>query len=154
LSAGRRLRSEFTNADDSPGLMLWRVTNRWQAAQRAALKPFGLTHVKFVLLASLSWLGGDAAPTQQQLAEHAGTDPMMASQVLRALERQQLVERLPHPADRRARILRVTPAGADLADRANAAVEACDAEFFAPLADRGTDLLELLRRLVRPGPVR
>ena len=44
------------DADDSPGFLLWQVTNKWQAAQRAALKPFGLTHVQFVLLASLTWL--------------------------------------------------------------------------------------------------
>jgi hypothetical protein len=49
------LRSEFTDAELSPGLLLWRVTNAWQAAQRAALRPFDLMHVQFVLLASLSW---------------------------------------------------------------------------------------------------
>ena len=48
----------FASADDSTGLLLWQVTNRWQAAQRAALKPHGLTHVQFVLLASLTWLAG------------------------------------------------------------------------------------------------
>jgi hypothetical protein len=26
------LHSEFTDADDSPGFMIWRVTNAWQAA--------------------------------------------------------------------------------------------------------------------------
>jgi hypothetical protein len=33
----RSLGTEFTAAEDSPGLLLWQVTNRWQAAQRAAL---------------------------------------------------------------------------------------------------------------------
>ncbi len=46
------LRTRFASADQSPGLLLWQVTNRWQAAQRAALAPLGLTHVQFVLLAS------------------------------------------------------------------------------------------------------
>ena len=128
------------DADDSPGLLLWQVTNRWQAAQRAALKPFGLTHVQFVLLASLTWLNGRAdgggAVSQRRLAEHAVTDPMMTSQVLRALEQRGLLERAPDPADRRARALRVTPVGAELANRAVAAVEACDAAFFAALGPR------------------
>lgn len=75
----RRLASEFGSADDSVGLLLWQVTNRWQAAQRAALKPFGLTHVQFVLLASLVWLTGDEPVTQRDLAAHAATDPMMTS---------------------------------------------------------------------------
>ncbi len=60
------LHSEFTDADDSPGLIIWRVTNTWQAAQRAALAPFGLTHVQFVLLASLSWLTKDSPITRDR----------------------------------------------------------------------------------------
>ncbi len=58
----------------APRLLLWQVTNRWQAAQRAALKPFGLTHVQFVLLASLAWLDVEGPVTQKQLADHAVAD--------------------------------------------------------------------------------
>ena len=88
------LTTEFAGADDSPGLLLWQVTNRWQAAQRAALKLYGLTHVQFVLLASLTWLSADGPVTQRQLAEHAATDPMMTSQVLRVLEGLGLVDQI------------------------------------------------------------
>ena len=130
---GPRLATQFSRAEDSPGLLLWQVTNRWQAAQRAALKPHGLTHVQFVLLASLAWLAADGPVTQRQLADHAATDPMMTSQVLRALEDRGLITRLPHPTDKRARALTVTPAGRTLADEAVAAAEDCDAAFFAPL---------------------
>lgn len=129
----RRLRSAYASADESVGLLLWQVTNRWQAAIRAALRPFELTHVQFVLLASLTWLGADAPVTQRDLAAHAATDPMMTSQVLRALESRALVTRQPHPDDGRAWSVAVTARGAALANRANAAVEACDADFFAAL---------------------
>ena len=88
---------------------------------RAALAPFGLTHVQFVLLAALTAMDRETAVTQRDLAERAVTDPMMTSQVLRALEDKDLVERHPHPTDRRARTLKVTPAGVALANRANAA---------------------------------
>src|ERR1700722_15865601 len=127
------LATEYRAAEDSPGLLLWQVTNRWQAAQRAALKPHGLTHVQFVLLASLAWLAAEGPVTQRPLAGHAATDPMMTSQVLRALEDRGLITRLPHPTDKRARALTVTPAGRTLADEAVAAAEDCDAAFFAPL---------------------
>jgi DNA-binding MarR family transcriptional regulator len=130
----RRLASEHATADDSTGLLLWQVTNRWQAAQRAALKPFDLTHVQFVLLASLTWLDADGPVTQRQLADHAVTDPMMTSQVLRALEVRGLVRRDAHPTDKRAWSLVATTTGRALANRANAAVEACDRDFFAVLA--------------------
>lgn len=135
--AGRDgLATGFSSADDSPGLLLWQVTNRWQAAQRAALKPYGLTHVQFVLLASLTHLQAGGTPvTQRRLADHAATDPMMTSQVLRALEARGLLTRGPHPRDARARTLSVTDEGAAVANAAVAAVEACDAAFFAPLAE-------------------
>jgi len=153
------LETEFADAADSPGLLLWRVTNAWQAAQRAALHTFDLTHVQFVLLASLAFLGGtydaaamgldsDGGPvTQRDLANHAHTDPMMTSQVLRALESKGLVRRSPHPTDARARALTVTPSGASLASAANTAVEAADRAFFGPLTDDRPLFTDMLRRL-------
>ena len=132
------LDTEFESADQSPGLLLWQVTNRWQQAQRAALKPYGLTHVQFVVLASLTYLAVDGPVTQKALADHAALDPMMTSQVLRALESAGLVLREDHPTDRRAKAIAVTTEGRALANRTVKAVEACDAAFFAPLGeDRG-----------------
>jgi DNA-binding MarR family transcriptional regulator len=143
------LATGFSDAADSPGLALWQVTNRWQAAQRAALRPFELTHVQFVLLASLAWLDSDGPVTQRRLADHAAADAMMTSQVLRALEGRGLVTRMPHPDDRRARALAVTDRGRALADRAVVAVEACDRDFFAVLGDDVGQLTAMLRALAR-----
>ena len=123
------------------------MTNRWQAAQRLALRPFDLTHVQFVLLAALTWLAVDGPVTQRELADLAATDPMMTSQVLRALESRGLVRRDSHPDDRRARSLMVTDAGRVLANRSVAAVEACDAEFFAALGGRLPAFTRALARL-------
>ncbi|WP_232248330.1 MarR family winged helix-turn-helix transcriptional regulator [Streptacidiphilus rugosus] len=148
-AGGGGLDTQFAEAEDSPGLLLWQVTNRWQAAQRAALKPYGLTHVQFVLLAALTWLGADGPVTQKALADQAATDPMMTSQVLRTLEGQGLVERHAHPDDRRARALAVTAEGRELANRAVVAVEACDAEFFGVLAERAPAFTGALRELAR-----
>ena len=148
----RRLRTAFTEAQDSPGLLLWQVTNRWQAAQRAALKPFGLTHVQFVLLASLTWLESDGPVTQRDLAAHAATDPMMTSQVVRALQQRDLVDRAPHASDARAWALSVTAAGAALANEAVAAVEACDAAFFATLGSGLPRFSAQLRALAAHNP--
>lgn len=138
------LATEFADADESVGLQLWRVTNAWQAAMRRTLRPLGLSHVQFVLLASLTWLDGDGPVTQKALADHARTDPMMTSQVLRALERQKLVERRVHPTDGRAKVLAVTDAGRDLANRAVVAVESCDREFFSALGAGGAEFARML----------
>ena len=149
-AGGNGLESEFASAEDSTGLMLWRVTNAWQAAQRAALRPFDLTHVQFVLLASLAWLDNDAPTTQRELSRHAGTDPMMTSQVLRTLERKNLVERRGHPTDARAKVLRATQQGAELAGIANAAVEAVDRRFFTPLGAERAAFTGMLRAVLSP----
>ena len=80
-----------------------------------ALEPLGITHVQFVLLASTWWLCENAEPPRQRdLAEHAGTDPMMTSQVVRALEAKGLLVRGVDPDDRRAWRLTVTREGSTL----------------------------------------
>ncbi len=142
------LGSRYAEATDSPGLLLWQVTNLWQRRQRATLKEVDLTHVQFVLLASLAWLSHNGEPvTQARVAEHAKTDAVMTSEVLRTLQRKGLVERRPHPDDARAKSLKPTPKGTEVARRAITLVEQTDREFFAPLNGGAEGLVRLLRRL-------
>ncbi|KRD06219.1 MarR family winged helix-turn-helix transcriptional regulator [Streptomyces sp. Root264] len=137
--------------EDSPGLLLWHATLRWQRDIAATLAPLELTHVQFVLLACTWWLNSQGEhPNQLALARQAGTDVKMTSQVLRTLERKGLVERETDPGDTRAKRLRVTDTGAELAPRAIAAVELADARFFEPVPVDET--VSLLRRLARPRP--
>ena len=137
---------------DSPGFLLWHATLRWQRGIAAALGPLDLTHVQFVLLACAWWLNGQGEhPNQLTLARQAGTDVKMTSQVLRTLEQKGLVEREVDPADTRAKRLRVTALGADLAPRAIAAVEEVDARFFQPVERE--EAVTLLSRLAHPEPV-
>ncbi len=146
-------RDEQRGPGQSPGFLLWQVTNRWQRSLVASLRPLGLTHVQFVLLASVWWLSrnGHAIPTQRQVADHAGTDPMMTSQVLRTLERRGLVGRARDPRDRRAWRIARTATGARLAEQAIAVVEAADRAFFADAEP--AELMRTLRSLIRaPGP--
>ncbi|EWT01224.1 MarR family transcriptional regulator [Intrasporangium oryzae NRRL B-24470] len=144
-----RLRTRFTDESESPGLLLWRVGNRWQAAIRDALAPYDLTHTQFVLLASLTWLRRerDEPVTQRELADYAMTDVMMTSQVVRTLESKGFIERRPHPGDSRARDLVVTAAGLDRVNAAIVAVEECDATFFAAAGPTFLGLLAGLQRL-------
>jgi DNA-binding MarR family transcriptional regulator len=131
----------------SPGFLLWHATLRWQRGVVAALAPLDLTHVQFVLLACTWWLNEHGEhPTQVRLAEQAGTDIKMTSQVIRTLEAKGLVTREVDPDDTRARRLRVTRRGARLAPRAIDVVEKVDAEFFSGLAQ--ADAVNFLGRLV------
>ena len=136
---------------DSPGFLLWGVTLAWQRQVTAALRPLGLTHVQFVLLASTHWLtrDGGSGPSQRELADQAGTDIMMTSTVVRTLERAGLVERHPDPADARVKRLAPTSAGHELAETAMVTVEAVDRDFFARAGDPRC-ALALLQQLAAP----
>lgn len=129
----------------SPGFLLWRVSNLWQRQQRAALHPLGLTHVQFVLLASVAWLTREGEPvTQVQLAQHAGADPMMTSQVVRSLAERGLMTRARHPGDTRAVSLQLTSAGHEMVAVALPLVEAADAAFFNVCPEAAPLLRQLL----------
>jgi DNA-binding MarR family transcriptional regulator len=144
--------SRHSDAWESPGFLLWHATLRWQRAMAEALEPLGLTHVQFVLLASTWWLCEHAgAPRQRDLAEHAGTDPMMTSQVARTLVAKGLLVREVDPDDGRAWRLRPTRAGTGLARRAVAAVEDADSAYFdqVPARHRG-GMLAALKELGGP----
>jgi DNA-binding MarR family transcriptional regulator len=136
---------------ESPGFLLWHVTLSWQRRISRALTPLDLTHVQFVLLACSWWLNQQGQrPSQMALADFAGVDVKMTSQVVRSLERKGLLEREIDRADTRAFLLRVTGRGARLAPRAIAAVEAVDAEFFEQGPPKAA--IQLLGRLARdPG---
>jgi DNA-binding MarR family transcriptional regulator len=131
---------------ESPGFLLWRATLRWQREIVETLRPWHLTHVQFVLLACTYWLNGQGEePNQMTLATFAATDIKMTSQVLRTLERKGLLERTVDLLDTRARRLKVTARGAELAPKVLAAVQRADAHFFSGVDS--TTALDLLRRL-------
>ena len=136
------------SAPTSPGYLLWLMSNKWQAQQRRALKPFDLTHVQFVLLASLVYAPGGQKLTQIQLAERTETDPMMTSQVVRKLEAKGFIQRTPNIEDKRAFNLEATDKGTELTKRAIVAVEAVDSKFFEAIETDMSDFVEMMRKLV------
>lgn len=143
--------SKPSGPQDSPGFLMWRATLRWQRTIATALGPVGLTHVQFVLLASVWWLSEQAGstrqlPSQRAVAEHADTDVMMTSQVLRTLERRGLLTRAGDPTDARVKRLTVTQDGRRLTEQAITLVERSDASFFDHVQPC-TPLLDLLRQL-------
>ena len=131
---------------ESPGLLLWRTTMRWQRVMTAALAPLDLTHVQFVLLASAMWLGRNGQPPNQvQLAAQAGTEAKMTSDVVARLEAKGLIARETDPHDSRAKVIRLTATGAAAAQRAIVAVETADAAFFEPVDE--AQLVGLLQQI-------
>ncbi|BAV48881.1 MarR family transcriptional regulator [Mesorhizobium sp. 113-1-2] len=146
MADGQDLNTRFSGPSESPGLLLWRTTMRWQRLMTAALAPLDLTHVQFVLLASAMWLGRNGEPPNQvQLAAQAGAEVKMTSDVVARLEAKGLIAREADPRDSRAKVIRITPTGTAAAQRAIVAVEAADAAFFEPVDE--AQLVGLLRQL-------
>lgn len=145
------LPSDFEGPYDSPGFLLWRVSNAWQREQRHALQRVGLTHTQFVALAVASWFQHDEPLTQAKLSQLTGSDPMTISQVVRTLEKAGHFKRIAHPHDIRARVIEVTATGRELAATTIRVVEETDSNFFEPLgnSDEIPALMDLFKKLLR-----
>lgn len=138
----------YEDVEASPGYQLWLATNAWQRAIRRALEPFGLTHVQFVILASIDFFTKmDQQPSQVDVSRFADLDVNMTSQVLRSLEERGLVVRSDSPTDRRAHLLGLTELGDALRKEARAAVIPAKDAFLRPLGSRVDELAELLKAL-------
>jgi MarR family transcriptional regulator, organic hydroperoxide resistance regulator len=141
------LPTRHAGPSDSPGLLLWKVSNAWQRAVRQALKPFELTHSQFVLLATATWYEAEESLTQARLSALSGIDPMTTSQLVRTLETAGFLERREHRDDPRAKAITVTEAGRQRARTAVVAVEAADAAFFKPVEGETSALVALFHSL-------
>jgi DNA-binding MarR family transcriptional regulator len=149
MKRGQPLPTRLSGPAESPGFLLWKISNAWQRRQRLALQPFGITHSQFVVLATATWFGAAETLTQSRISQLSGIDPMTTSQVLRALEAASLIERVDHPTDPRAKSIMVTRAGRDLARKAIVVVEETDAAFFEPLAADTARLVKMFQALVQ-----
>ena len=140
---------QFETPDDSPGFLLWQVSNLWQRKMNSGLSKLGLTHVQFVLLAGIIWLReSQESVTQARLAAHTKADIMMTSKVLRALEQRGLIKRETDSKDTRAKSLTITQEGYDLAVAAIEIVDKIDRDFFSPLGDNVKDFNSHLLSIV------
>jgi MarR family transcriptional regulator, organic hydroperoxide resistance regulator len=144
------MKSEFEEAKESPGFLLWQVTSIWQRHLRIELEKVELTHVQFVLLATCQWYNQHAeveGMTQIQLSQQAKVDVNVTSKVLRTLETKKLVLRRPHLTDTRANVITLTPAGKALIAKANIIVEQADRQFLAKIDGEQAKLIQLLVQL-------
>src|SRR5690606_11137198 len=137
------------------GYLLWRLAMKWRAAGDRALASLGLTHAQYAVLAPLyAMTSAGGAPSQRQLADHTGLEPVYVSKLVRALERYGLVTRTESPADPRSVQLRLTERGTEVAGRAIATIAALQEELTPPLGgSQGEEtqrLRDLLRRLLDP----
>jgi DNA-binding MarR family transcriptional regulator len=107
---------------------------RWQRTINAALKPVGLTHSQFLVLAALDHVqraAGDAV-NQHMIALDAGLDDATTSAILRALDSRGLIDRGPTDGDARAWRVIVSSTGHSTLRKAVPLVDAAARRFYEP----------------------
>jgi DNA-binding MarR family transcriptional regulator len=135
---------------DDLGALFARITRRLIAAERPLLAAEGLSMWGYI---ALSHLARAPAPRQLALAEAIGYDKTRLIGLLDELERAGLVAREPDPADRRGRIVRITPRGRRRHAAAVAAIRRMEDELLGELSDGEREtLLAVLPRLVGQAP--
>lgn len=135
------------------GYLVWRLAMKWTAACDRAVAPMGLTQAQYSLLASLYGLSySGSRPSQRELADYTGLDPIFVSKLARTLESRGLLRRDEHPADSRAVQLSLTEAGTAAVVPAIAAVRDLQEEITAPLGGtssaRTVEFIDALRTLL------
>jgi DNA-binding MarR family transcriptional regulator len=138
----------------STGYLVWHLATRWRVALDRTLAPLGLTASRYAVLASLyGFTRAGGQPSQRELADFSGFDAMYVSKLIRALEREGLVERTENPADPRAVQLAVTAEGVERVTAGRRLVLELEERRLAPLGGRSSkrsaEFTETLQELLR-----
>jgi DNA-binding MarR family transcriptional regulator len=95
---------------DDPATLAWRAISALvfdNDRRQAVTDAVDLSFARVRLLRRLS----GSPTTLRELAARLGADPPYVTVMIDDLERRGLVERAPHPTDRRAKLVALTPAG-------------------------------------------
>ena len=126
---------------------LWRASHTQTAA---ALETIGLTPARFAIL---NFLRARDRAIQQEIGASMGIDPSTMVALIDQLESAGLAKRRPHPNDRRAREVLLTPKGRRTLERGRSLAREVEDDVLRGLgpAERG-QLLRLLRQALASTP--
>lgn len=134
------------------GALFALITRQLIDAERPILAAHELSMWEYV---ALSQLGREPAPTQLALAQVIDYDKTRLIQLLDGLEQRGLLTRAPDPADRRARVVQLTPRGQAHLAATRADIRKMEAQLLGELSPTEQQtLLSALPRLAKlsPGP--
>lgn len=139
----------YKTPNEATGFLLYKTHMYWQREIKRSLKPIGLTHTQFVILANTYWLYlQNNQVTQVEIAQHAKMDTMMTSNVIRTLEKKDIIKRTEHLTDTRAKMVKLTEKGFIIFKKSVKIVEEFDRKFFENLKNSNQfnqELLELMK---------
>jgi DNA-binding MarR family transcriptional regulator len=112
------------------GVSFARLTRAMIEAETPVLRAHDVEMWDYAVLAALE---DGPAPTQAELATGVGRDKTRLIPILDRLEARGLLRRTPDPADRRNRVIALTPAGRELLAACRAGIREVEAELLAGL---------------------
>ena len=116
------------------------------AAVDAELRPMGLTFARFEALRLLAFTRSGELP-MGKIGERLMVHPTSVTNSIDRLEADGLVERRPHPVDRRATLAAITPDGRRLVDSATERLDAIEYGMGALSGSEQVELTTLVTRL-------
>ena len=132
---------------DVLGYLLKHASAQLTGLTDAALAPLGIDSKDFGALRLLA----HREPTSQlQAAQALGIDRTSMVALLDVLEGKGIVTRRPDPADRRRNTVELTERGLRIYDQAEAAYEAAEQTFLAPVDQEAAEQLRLVLRSLLP----
>lgn len=123
---------------------LMRVQQLVLARLDALLKPHGLTFARYEALVLLTFSSRGSLPLGK-MGERLQVHPTSVTSIVRRLEEDGLVRRVPHPEDGRAVLAEITSKGRELVEAATADLVDADFALTALDEEQRTLLSELLR---------
>jgi DNA-binding MarR family transcriptional regulator len=137
----------------SMGYLVWHLTLRWQAQLSAELEPLGITPAEYAVMAHLHALSASGVkPSQRELADVSGLEPMYISKLARSLEGAGLLTRVTHLEDARAIQLSLTRRGVGVVTEARRIATKLDqqrlAVFGGPSSEQAAQLKASLQVLL------
>ncbi|MES2611799.1 MAG: MarR family transcriptional regulator [Pseudomonadota bacterium] len=129
------------------GIRLVGLARRWRQALDARLSASGLSDATWAPLMHLNELGSDNDVSQSTLAAAVGLDGSSLVRLLDILVERGLIERRPHPEDRRVKLVHLTPAGRRTVATLRKQLQAIESELLADIGEQ--DALAMLRAFER-----
>lgn len=122
------------------GSLVWHLALKWRTQVDRAVARFDLTHAQYSALASLYTLASrTGAPSQRELADYTGLQPIFMSKLVKALEAGGLIARKPDDHDTRTKRLGLTAKGEKIIVDAMAIVRSLDQQLSEPLGGRESE---------------
>lgn len=140
---------DYTGSDTKLGFQMWRLVAVWQRKLNQVLRNSELTHAQYLILEALLWLSQEHSKvTQVMVAKAVQIDPMMVSNLVKMLEKKQLVKRRHDKQDTRAKTLELTSKGQFLIKKVMPEVDKFDAQFYSSMKVNNKALADVVGDLL------